>query len=656
MGVPYKLDKKIVEFIISQKQSRSELGCRDFVNLISDKFGLIISKSTVNAVIKEAGLSKRTGRPRFARIKEAKPLEKPRPLKDVLARALPKSEITFSVEKKSEPPKDIVLPKEKIEPFPLPLPAKAPELEKPKAKPLPEIPKEPLIQNPETPPVEKPVASPKEELLKKPVFQTPTETPQKIKKEIPFTQLPSFIQPLINKEDETFDCLGAFFLKAAEWEISKTSILGNLIRGLSPQLDPLDAEIKSNALLYLPVFGMDNLEALDGYRKGGLWLFLNSKQKLSAQDLSGFFQQLQSTQELFHDLYYECDNSFKEAIYFKFILADGTVFFIDARLKSIWQEPAVPDNFTVSPQKAKHYIDEKFIQIFTAETRPVLLFNVPSFRSFSNAVSDFVLAFEDHPTKRIMGIDIISSNNQEIDSYKHLASAKRSFVFGFWPWQKEAKEFLKSNIGVVNNFYFSELARQVYYTESQLEFPEASGNKLNIIFLKNSAFSSPRMGLASNIPNHVMKTEELIKSYLLRWPNFEDTYQDILASSERLTYRGFIYPAFDEEAKPKREQAYILPKPENSLNDNLKLLLNNLNIAASRHFFPYGYRFADFETMKQRFYSLSGRLKRKDHNLFLTLLVPKDYPYSNDLFYAVRRINESKVIDSFGCKLWFKVL
>jgi len=690
MGVPYKLDIKIAEFIIAQKKSNPGLGCRSFVGLIKDKFGSEISKSTINAVIKESGLSKRVGRPRgFSKREAAQEERKPISFKESPLKSAPVFDLLPAKKLEPEPPQTLQ-PKEPLperQEKPIILPEKKIELERKPEAPvelkaeetrettLPEAPKqeekppakiEQLGQHlntakPEFPKLEeKPKEIPKEEKPPKPPVEAkPIEPvrPREIKKEKAQFDIAKLMQPLSVDEEAIIDSMGAFFLKAAELEISPTSILGELVREINGKSDPVDTEIKSNVLLYMPAFGIDSPEALDKYKDtGGLWQLSCAKQRLASSDISDFFTQLKNNPQLFTKLYYDCDKNFKEALYFKFILADGTIFLVDARLKSIWQEPNIPDNFTVTQNKAKKYIDDRFVQMFTKEKQPVILFNAPSYRSFAPVVSEFDLAMEDLPAKRILEITAISVNNQELEAYNNIVPAKRHFIFGFWPWQQEAKDFLKGDIGVVREFYFAELARQIYYSEKSVEFPKQSGTMLSAVFLKNSAFSSPRMGLLTNIPDQAMPTSELIKFYLLNWPNFEDTYQDILSSSERLTYRGFVYPVFDEEAMPKREQVYILPNSAAELKDNLKILLNNLSISAQRHFFPYGYRFADFSAMRERFYSLPGRMKRKDKNLYISLLVPKNYPYSNDLFYAVRRINESNITDSFGYKLWFKVL
>lgn len=62
MGVTYKLKDEIVEFILRQKRENSQISCRKLVIAIHAAFGLNVSKSSINAVIKEANLSSPVGR------------------------------------------------------------------------------------------------------------------------------------------------------------------------------------------------------------------------------------------------------------------------------------------------------------------------------------------------------------------------------------------------------------------------------------------------------------------------------------------------------------------------------------------------------------------------------------------------------------------
>ncbi|RJO65047.1 MAG: hypothetical protein C4540_02300 [Candidatus Omnitrophota bacterium] len=67
MGVIYKLTPKIKEFIVKIKQKNATFSCRKISALTSAKFKNNISKSTVNSVLKNAGLSFPVGRRRKKR-------------------------------------------------------------------------------------------------------------------------------------------------------------------------------------------------------------------------------------------------------------------------------------------------------------------------------------------------------------------------------------------------------------------------------------------------------------------------------------------------------------------------------------------------------------------------------------------------------------
>ncbi len=67
MGVVYKLRNEIKDYIVRQKESNPRFGCRALTALVNDTFHISLSKSHVNSVIKQEGLSNRVGRPAIAR-------------------------------------------------------------------------------------------------------------------------------------------------------------------------------------------------------------------------------------------------------------------------------------------------------------------------------------------------------------------------------------------------------------------------------------------------------------------------------------------------------------------------------------------------------------------------------------------------------------
>jgi len=62
MGVVHKLNPEVREFIIEQKKLKPSLSCRVFTALIEEKLKIKVSKSSINAIFQEAGLSMPVGR------------------------------------------------------------------------------------------------------------------------------------------------------------------------------------------------------------------------------------------------------------------------------------------------------------------------------------------------------------------------------------------------------------------------------------------------------------------------------------------------------------------------------------------------------------------------------------------------------------------
>ncbi|MFH1691015.1 MAG: helix-turn-helix domain-containing protein [Candidatus Omnitrophota bacterium] len=63
MKKPYKADKHVRELIVTVKKADKTISCRSLKQKLLKKHGIKISKSTVNQIIREAGLSRPVGRP-----------------------------------------------------------------------------------------------------------------------------------------------------------------------------------------------------------------------------------------------------------------------------------------------------------------------------------------------------------------------------------------------------------------------------------------------------------------------------------------------------------------------------------------------------------------------------------------------------------------
>lgn len=68
MGVVYKVKPEIRDQVLKEKKDNPALSCRGLVDLVKTKYKIRISKSSVNAIIKDAGMSRPVGR-RQVRVK-----------------------------------------------------------------------------------------------------------------------------------------------------------------------------------------------------------------------------------------------------------------------------------------------------------------------------------------------------------------------------------------------------------------------------------------------------------------------------------------------------------------------------------------------------------------------------------------------------------
>lgn len=75
MVKPYKLKDEIKQFIVEKKKIDTKLSCRKLVSLIKEQFNINLSKSTINAIIKENSLSGKVGRPRIRLITASPKIE-----------------------------------------------------------------------------------------------------------------------------------------------------------------------------------------------------------------------------------------------------------------------------------------------------------------------------------------------------------------------------------------------------------------------------------------------------------------------------------------------------------------------------------------------------------------------------------------------------
>lgn len=607
MGVTYKLKDEVVNFIVEQKRVNPSLSCRGLVQIVQEKFQIHVSKSSVNQIFKSFQLSSPVGR----RTKKERKLKK------------------FKI---PNPPLLLTQQEE--------LPVIIPPQEEPPAVVPPW--EEPAVIIP--PQEEPPVIAPQVEKEPEPIEVKVEPSPVPFSLKVNFT--PS--EPLI-------DGMGCFFLKAAERQVSASSILGGVLGKHTSAFLGADISNVSETLLYLHAFGIKRLEEINQYQGQGLWEINNLKHKIDTALLRKAVDSVQSLKSFSIGISNEYGQAFSEISYIKITLSDMTELFVDAQLKTLWISHSVHCVLNNPLNKILKYLSTNLI----SNLEPLVMMSVPGYKNIGKQFYDFLLAFENVSGKTISKIAILDSFAEEIASFSVIPSKKRSFVVGTWPWQEEFKQFLREDIKGTQNFYCAPLEKTIFYSDFKTQFahsPQTGRIKLRVHLLRESADSEPFLGILANIPDDVMTSEEVILTYLKHWPNVKEGYDGLMALTEKIPYgTADLVPPANKVPLLEGTGFYQISSGNLNVWQSIQFLLSALNQYGQRHFFPFSCRRHNFEAMREHFFNLPGRIKRDQNSWEVTLTIPLNYSHHDELVFAVRRLNESDIRGPGGVKLTLKI-
>ena len=594
MGVIYKLKAEIKNCILEEKKANPALSCRGFTALIEDKFQIKVSKSSINFIIKEAGLSMPVGRRRKKRRRR-------------LAVVLVKPQIESKIEAPAGlllgPPVETTLGK---------LP------ERPPLRPI-EIPVETRTEKPIEVPIDKPIQPPLEAPVREPTL-------------LSFELMPQ-------AEVET-QCSGAILLKVADCLIGGSYYITEAIRTrLNRQENDLLAKVES--LIYLPLF-----EAINGTpvkELPELWSLIDKKFVL--EDLLSYLVELQKVNALSFDTSRIISSAFQEVTCVRLILLDGSGFYLDGQLHTIWSTPYLPYSFSATLYNIKSCINKYF-----QENTPFVLFMAPGYDMPTKEFFDFMLSL-DSIEKTVIRLTLFGSRLEELETIELKNVQKRFFVFGLWPWQFRECRKVKA-IGDFKPFYFEPLKKDFYIAPVEIELSQPNINKrvtLKGCALKLNLNEKIRLVVLSNLPSERASLKELVNNYLSHWPNLEEAFQDFSRKIELFTYTANSQRFFSSENQ------FLSQGLGGGIKGLFEHYLKTLDLYVRWHFLPLGYEDKDFSTIKKQFYDLKASLKKQKDHILVTFQPPLDYPLLKDLRYAVNRINERKAIFPDGKRLWLSV-
>jgi len=591
MGIVHKLIPQIKDFILEQKKADPKISCRNLSGLIDEKFQIKVSKSSINAIFKESGLSMPVGRSSEGKRKLR--IEAP-----ALLLSAPASEP--AIEEPAAPIPEPVIEKP-VEPAPAPI------IEKP-------------VEQISEPIIEKPAEPAAEPIIEKPLPPAPEPIIQRTIKEFAKVELTEAVSS------------GIILLKAADYLINGNYDAAEIIKKrLNRSDDTFPAQTEAFTFSELPNCLPADIEPLTGI-------------KVSAQDLEDYAREVNSVKTLPLDIARVIANSLEEVRCLRVNLSDGNTLYLDAQLHSIWSTPHIPYDFSSTASDLKRSVNDYFF-----EGKTISIFMAPGYDTPSRDLFNFIAGMEG-VNKKITRLTACGNRFEDIENIAIDLPQKYYYIFGAWPWQFVGSRKV-NKIGEFKPYRSQALKNDVFCAQLDIDFinPETkTGVNLKGCALKMSPGEKTRLIILSNLSGEKAAPAALCEAYLSRWPNLEEAFQDYSRKIELFTYtaeaRAFFNPKYFglEELSALKDAGTIARNYLSTLDSFLKW-----------HLLPQGYEKQDFAVTRLRFYDLKVNLKKEGSCVAVKFQIPQNYAYLSDLQYLCRRLNERFIRLSDGLRLWF---
>ena len=622
MGVVYKFKKEVMDFVLQQKKTDHDLGCRQLAILTSEKFKIQVSKSSINAIIKNANLSNSVGRPAS---------EEPLPKK-----------FQIPSQKKQQLLADVR--KVKIEQKPLPVNV----LPQPK--------------------------------------QVPVVAPQRrgfFSRREPNGQA-TFLRHVESSRARRAqnkgvmrEGMGCIFLKAAQWQLSRTSVLGGLLRKHISEPLPPSFDVFCDVLPCLSLLGVSEPSQIGRLTNHALWCLNGFDQPLSDLEISRWSSMIRAiSPSVKFSLEYEKEKwqALMEAKRFELHLESGSRIFMDACLTGVGDENLPPPpgeeeaGFSACAQQAMTMLSHCVI----SNNRPAIFLSSARQRFFSSrepagqAVLDIVAAFEGVEGKQFKKVVVFDNAEERIAEFSLFPRQKRFFMLGAWPWQDEflllssaTFSILSKNARMVEPFY-DEVTDKIFYVtagpapifQQELRAKKAS---LRSVAVLASPEGAPIMVILTNCEDKA--PAGILQAFLRRWPNLDTGPA------------GGVLRAAGASEKIGNEPVCSLPtasagkgSPDVLWPARLDASMvfqdwgDALNRYCQKHF--WGAELSNFNIIQliSMLYSLPGHYVIQEQALLISLSPPAGYSCFNELQRVVQRVNEAGITDLLGRSLVINII
>ncbi|MBP7835980.1 MAG: hypothetical protein KA022_00710 [Candidatus Omnitrophica bacterium] len=672
MGVIHKLKPAVKNFILEQKNKNPALSCRKLSALVLDNFKVEVSKSSINMIIKEAGLSAPIGRTpkkkkhhiampqlpvlledtsakeaeearRIEKEKWQKLAEEERKRREEIQEAEEENKARSGAEKRAQ--------------------EEAEKLAREAAEKTRTAEKERLEQEAKKKAEEEAVRKTEEE------NRIRTETEKRAKEEAEKESLrkkeeadrltkeaeekarleedkkrqeararqadeakeaslrPEGVKSAVSFNIDRFaqiDNTGLILLKAADSIIGASQRIAAAVKGrLGSTEGDFNAVIEN--LIYLPLL----------------------KEAISppAMDkLSACLKEIESIKVMNLDILRIITLCLQEVRCVRMILSDGENVYLDGQMYSVWSSPHIPYDFVSPIHNLKKYINKYF-----NEGQPLVLFNAPGYDMPSSEFFSLLAAF-DAQSSSISNMILYGNKFNELEVIPVTSAKKRFIIFGLWPWQFTECRKVK-NIGQFRRLHLEPQNSDFYIADIEMSLSHPRlGRQVSLsgCAVKTSLSEKTRLVILSNLSSGDKSSEELAATYLNHWPNLDEAFQDYSHKIELFTYAANSQRFFSAE-KLNPQLDHVL-----SVEELLRNYLLALDAYVRWYLLPSGYADKELALIKERFYDLEIQLAGNNESRLAGFILPPEYSFGKDLGYLCHRLNEKEVVFSDGLKLYFK--
>jgi len=428
-------------------------------------------------------------------------------------------------------------------------------------------------------------------------------------------------------------CSGAIFFKAVDCLIGGSKQINEVICKRTGN-HPEDFITLTQAVIFRSLFGKDDLALL----------YSLVDQQIPQEKLDNYYSEIKQNKAIRLDIARVISNAFTEAWGVKVHFIDGSIVYLDGQLHTTWSTPYLPHGFANAVYDLKNNLNN-----FCFKGHPLVLlsaagYDVPT-KEFFNLLLNISL-----PKKGPDTLILYGNKLEEFESISLKHENKYSLVFGLWPWQFTTCRKIKK-IGNFNLEHIEDVDKDLYLADIEIDLLQPATNQsitLHGCAVKTDFKEKIRVVILSSDQN-LVNLNKLAQTYLSRWPNLEEGFQDFSRKVEVFTYAGSTLNFFSMESF-----GLSLPETNLELGETFVNYIKILDAYLRWHFLPAGYAEKDFSFTNENFYKEPVKLTTSQSRVTAQMQIDHGQLPLKDLEYLIRRLNERQINLGNGKMLCFE--